>query len=490
MPHQQLQQAQQAAQALASKLNQSAGAGYSQPQQHKVIPNPDAIQKAKELINKFQMSGQMGGSGGAGGNGSGQHSPPMGGGGGGGRPGLGATVQEEIMVPGNKVGLIIGKGGETIKQLQEKTGAKMVVVQDGPGQEMEKPLKISGDPQKVEHAKQLVMDLIGGDQNNGGRGGGGGGGGGGRDGGGFGGGRSMQPRQQDHGNPNYGYGNGGGPHNEQIELFVPKIAVGVVIGKGGDMIKKIQAETGCKLQFIQQSKNEEQGDRRCVVSGSKQQVEDGKRMIEDLIASVLKKNSGGGYGNDGWNSNYNQSNQSIPGGVQVQQEQYQFIVPASKCGIIIGRNGDTIKQINQQSGAHCEMDRKASGNQTTEKTFTIRGEQHQVEEAKRLIQDKINMDISLSHLGTQTVTQAPSSYSGGGQNAQSQWYGSQQQYGAQQGWDQSQAAMGAAPGGAGSQDYSMQWISYYRSMGMHREADAIEAQVKQRPADQPAGECD
>lgn len=58
--------------------------------------------------------------------------------------------QVEIMIPGPKVGLIIGKGGETIKSLQEKSGAKMVVIQDGPNQEAEKPLRITGDPQKVE----------------------------------------------------------------------------------------------------------------------------------------------------------------------------------------------------------------------------------------------------------------------------------------------------------------------------------------------------
>lgn len=43
---------------------------------------------------------------------------------------------QEIMVPGAKVGLVIGKGGETIKSLQERTGAKMVIIQDGPGQEL------------------------------------------------------------------------------------------------------------------------------------------------------------------------------------------------------------------------------------------------------------------------------------------------------------------------------------------------------------------
>lgn len=39
------------------------------------------------------------------------------------------------MLPGPKVGLIIGKSGKTIKQLQEQSGAKMVVIQDGPNTE-------------------------------------------------------------------------------------------------------------------------------------------------------------------------------------------------------------------------------------------------------------------------------------------------------------------------------------------------------------------
>jgi len=42
---------------------------------------------------------------------------------------MGGMSVFEMIVPGDKVGLIIGKGGETIKQLQETTGAKMVIVQ-------------------------------------------------------------------------------------------------------------------------------------------------------------------------------------------------------------------------------------------------------------------------------------------------------------------------------------------------------------------------
>lgn len=46
-----------------------------------------------------------------------------------------------------------------------------------------------------------------------------------------------------------------------IQVLVPKVAVGVVIGRGGDMIKKIQAETGCRVQFHQE-RDDGPGDKR------------------------------------------------------------------------------------------------------------------------------------------------------------------------------------------------------------------------------------
>ena len=94
-------------------------------------------------------------------------------------------------VPGHLVARIIGKGGETIKALQEETGAKIVIIQDskvvnfahnrlliiisiqdnsGISQthesrpcpqefQEEKPLKITGPPDKVEFAKQRVEQV-------------------------------------------------------------------------------------------------------------------------------------------------------------------------------------------------------------------------------------------------------------------------------------------------------------------------------------------
>lgn len=140
----------------------------------------------------------------------------------------GYSPYQEIMVPGSKVGLVIGKGGETIKMLQEKTGAKMVIIQDGPTQELvvkqfqyiiyiffvpclmhaflifrffnrinfnwqEKPLRISGEPPKVEHAKQLVFDLI-----------------------------LDKDVYNNNSRPNFNTGNGAPTGSEQAEVFVPK----------------------------------------------------------------------------------------------------------------------------------------------------------------------------------------------------------------------------------------------------------------------------
>lgn len=266
------------------------------------------------------------------------------------RPGLGSNNYhnpnqhiQELMVSGSKVGLLIGKGGETIKQLQERAGVKMVIIQDGPGMEQEKPLRITGDFEKVERAKQMVLDFLTElDAKQGGGGGGrmdrgdddrqndfrGGHGGGQSNRGGYGngGGRGGGPG----GYNNHG-GNGGGPggqmHHQQggdgLEMLVPKAAVGVVIGKGGEMIKRIAKESGCKLQFIEGS--EPNGDRRCVLQGMRQCVETGKQMIDELIDGAMKRH--------GMKAPEEQVNYANYQGPMVTREEYTFTIPASKCGV-------------------------------------------------------------------------------------------------------------------------------------------------------------
>ena len=87
----------------------------------------------------------------------------------------------------------------------------------------QKPLRISGTPDKVEQAKRIIESLLTSDGNN-------------------------QPNLQQTLRA-AGGGGGGGGIKSIGEVIVPRTSVGIIIGKGGDTIKRLAAETGAKIQF-------------------------------------------------------------------------------------------------------------------------------------------------------------------------------------------------------------------------------------------------
>nr|XP_022320954.1 far upstream element-binding protein 1-like isoform X3 [Crassostrea virginica] len=290
----------------------------------------------------------------------------MGGMGGGNGGGGGQTVVE-IMVPGNKVGLVIGKGGETIKQLQERGGVKMVMIQDSniPSAN-EKPLRISGDPQKCQRAKEMVLDLL----------------------------AEKEMENMSKGFNDYGSYGGGGP---PMEIPVPRTAVGIVIGKNGDMIKKIQQESGAKVQF--KADDGSSPERVCAIAGSPDKVQIAAQMIQDLLNDYQQREGGMGRGFGGGRGRGGPGRGrggfgGGPGrgmgrgdGFGGFQDETQFAVPADKCGLVIGKGGETIRQINQQSGAHVEL-QKHPGPNPNEKLFNIKGNPDQIQHAIQMISEK------------------------------------------------------------------------------------------------------
>lgn len=71
----------------------------------------------------------------------------------------------------------------------------------------------------------------------------------------------------------------------------------------------------------------------------------------------------------------------------------QFAVPANKWGLVISKSGETVRNINQQSGAHVEIARGASPN-PHEKIFIIRGNPQQTQHAKLLIMECVGGMVS------------------------------------------------------------------------------------------------
>ena len=105
----------------------------------------------------------MGGGGGRGGYGGGGMGRGMGrGGGGAGWPSAGPGDKVEcVMVASNKVGLVIGKGGETIKSINQASGAHVEIDRNAPPDAQEKNFLIKGSAEAVERAKSMVLEKIG-----------------------------------------------------------------------------------------------------------------------------------------------------------------------------------------------------------------------------------------------------------------------------------------------------------------------------------------
>ncbi|KAL1897930.1 hypothetical protein Sste5346_003782 [Sporothrix stenoceras] len=212
-------------------------------------------------------------------------------------PGEGEEVIQ-IMIPDRTVGLIIGRGGETIRDLQERSGCHINIVDESNSVSGLRPVNLIGGRAETTHAKELIMEIVDSDTRNGGPGGPGGPGGGGPGGppfrhgggGGYGGGGG--------GPDGYGGGGGGGGDRVNDSMFVPAEAVGMIIGKGGETIREMQSSTGCKIN-VSQTPGANENEREIGLIGTQEAIERAKIAIEEKVEAVRQKNSGGGYGGPG-----------------------------------------------------------------------------------------------------------------------------------------------------------------------------------------------
>ncbi|KAF3849053.1 hypothetical protein F7725_015550 [Dissostichus mawsoni] len=401
---------------------------------------------------------------------------------------------QQILIPANKVGLVIGKGGETIKQLQERTGVQMIMIQDDPMPTgADKPLRITGDPHKVQQARELVVKLI----------------------------RDKDQGDFRVGRADFGSKMGG----SSLDVVVPRFAVGIIIGRNGDMIKKIQNDAGVRIQFKQD--DGVSPDRVAQVMGQPDHCHHAVHLINELVQTAQVSDSafckhlsemglevywdaeaevtatwqeeeeeeeqqeeeeeggGGGAGGGGAGGGGGGS-----GGLQ----EVTYAVPADKCGLVIGKGGETIKNIKEQSRAHVELQRNPPPNTDPNvRIFSIRGTPQQLEKARQLIDERIGVGGLAqarnaigpgmggnSSFGMNPYNQGPTTppqhgnqtFMPGGWGTTFQiWQPQGQQDHSQQNQAQSSApeynkAWGQSAGPASQQssnpDYNAAWVDFYR----------------------------
>lgn len=73
-----------------------------------------------------------------------------------------SAPSKKIEVPNGRVGVIIGKGGETIKYLQLQSGAKIQVTRDmdADPNSATRGVDLMGTPDQIAKAEQLIKDVL------------------------------------------------------------------------------------------------------------------------------------------------------------------------------------------------------------------------------------------------------------------------------------------------------------------------------------------
>uniref|UniRef100_A0A5B7C385 Putative far upstream element-binding protein 1-like n=1 Tax=Davidia involucrata TaxID=16924 RepID=A0A5B7C385_DAVIN len=167
-----------------------------------------------------------------------------------------------ITIPNGKVGVVIGKGGETIKYLQLQSGVNIQITKDSDADpySQTRGVELTGTMDQISRAEQLIDDVI----NE-------------TDGGGSAPSASMQPGA------------------EQFIMKVPNDKVASLIGKGGETIRSIQSSTGARIQIIplRLPPGDTSRERSVYINGLKEQIDSAKELIDERVSGNRLRNLSG-----------------------------------------------------------------------------------------------------------------------------------------------------------------------------------------------------
>lgn len=281
---------------------------------------------------------------------------------------------ETIQVKGSLVGLIIGRGGENLKRIEAESSARIQFLQPGSSHASERECTISGSTRARESAKAAIFGII---EENGGT-------------------NIAQPIQQDKGS--YTAGMPGrakvnlpalreGENSTQI--MVPDKTVGLIIGRGGETIKSLQERSGCHVNIVGENKSVN-GLRPVNLIGSNSAVNIAKELILEIVESdargvpVGSSLSGSTSMPLARDRGFEQGGRGGGGGDAISKT---IQVPSEAVGMIIGKGGETIKDLQRSSGCKINVHQPKPPDVTRD--IDLDGTPRQMAEAERVIWEKV-----------------------------------------------------------------------------------------------------
>jgi len=160
-----------------------------------------------------------------------------------------------------------------------------------------------------------------------------------------------------------------------LKVLVPNDAAGAIIGKGGANLGDLKSRYGASIRLSYNREFYPGTDERIVLlTGEISQIIDLNNYIIDKVHQNAAESSGK-RGKD-----------------ERRAQQIKIVMPNSTAGIIIGRNGATIKELQEETKAKIAIVGRDESSVRGERILTITGNTEQRIEAARQIISKIAAD--------------------------------------------------------------------------------------------------
>lgn len=267
-----------------------------------------------------------------------------------------SNIAVTVMIPADSAGQVVGKAGANLKRVRESFNIRIQMERDpvvDPQHGSERALTMSGNAMSMGQAlcmalTGLASPLL----------------------------PSQMPTSMQLGagiaasgssvvNPGDVRQASSDPEELQLHMDAPSRLVGAILGKEGQTIKQTGSTSGCKISVTKKDSN---GERRIVIIGKYPHCKAAHSALQEQLEAAAE---------------------SSATGEDVSTTRITYFVRGSAAGAVIGKGGNTLRQVREQTGTKIQLDRDEIQGQ---RPCTISGESLQVIEAIGLLYEIIRQD--------------------------------------------------------------------------------------------------